>query len=60
MATYGLPARKLYPLTSRRRVHAAIAHFAKWQGKYPRAERSAIAANIRAAARRYGIAVKAF
>lgn len=57
---YGYPPLRKYPLNTRVRVHAAIAHFAANQDVYPAGERREIARNIKAKARDLGIDVRAF
>lgn len=57
MVTYGYPQKKKYPLTSRPKVHAAIAHFVANRDAYTPSVQSEIAQHLRGAARRYGIEI---
>lgn len=54
---YGWPERRKYPLDTRRQVHAAIAHFARWRLTYPWPVRREIEERIRTAADRWGISL---
>lgn len=57
MVKYAYPQRKRYPLTSRQKVHAAIAHFGANYRLYSPSVQAEIAQHLRGAAKRYGIEI---